>query len=483
MAVMLMIVLAIGTAFIEILIFDGNIFGWTFLHFILEKENYFGYLCNNETNFSTTALNESTNSCAEQDASFSLAFTLGVSFLLFLSFPLGFLLDRFGTWIFRSFASIMFTLGYALLAISNPLTSFLVYPFLILIGVSGVGLLMSNIQLASLTESSRGSVITLLNGLFDSSIVVMFLFKKGYDAGVDPHLIFQIMTGATLFIWMRTYVFMPKKTISLTVNSSSAIYGWMEWICFKTKQDNKKTTDIALDRISTIDFETSSVEEKSSIKSIEQTISFKACLKKVYFWSNIFHFCVISFRLNFFLGNVRLWLNSFLEDDETNSSTDILGYIIMFGAVVAPLNGLVIDLLTKQQRKHTVNSRLVNMKASLVSMLITSILAIMLSVSVVIPTVIPSFILFLFARSFVYGGEAAFIALNFPFQHLGKALGLTNFVAGLVSFLQYALIKISVDADPTFRFINVGFLIFVSLSLLHPLIIYFEIRKLKTHKV
>ena len=474
-----MLFFTIATAFAETLIFNGNIFGWPFLHYILKDSHYFSYLCQ-ETN--STANKSEINdaiSCDSQDASFSLVYLLAVSFMSVTSFPLGYLLDRFGTWIFRSCASTMFTLGYALLAISNPSTSFLLYPFSVLIGVSGFGLMISNFQLGNLTSSAKGSVITLLNGLFDSSIVIMFLFKKGYDASVNPHLIFQIMTGATLFIWMRTYVFMPKKIIPLSVKSSSAIYGWMEWICFKTKQDNQTKIGIKLDDSGPTNFKKHLIVENVTPKPIKANISFKKSLLKKYFWSNLFHYCIITFRLNFFLGNVLSWLKGFVKADETSSFVDILGYITMFGAFVAPINGLIIDLVAKHQRKHNKSTKVINMNASLVSMLTTSILAIMLSVCAIVPTAIPSFILFLFARSFLFGGNVTFLSVLFPMEHFGKTIGLVSFFSGITITMYYVLVLIANKFDPTFYYINIGLLIITAFTLIHPLVLFLELRKLK----
>ena len=110
-------------------------------------------------------------------------------------------------------------------------------------------------------------------------------------------------------------------------------------------------------------------------------------------------------------------------------------------------------------------------------MSITSVLSIIYSALALISSAYGTFIFHLLTRGFVHGGLAAFVASNFPFRHFGKLFGLSGFIAGLFSFLQYGLFQISIHFDPDFYFINVGFLIACVLTLVHPAAIYIRIQR------
>ena len=70
---------------------------------------------------------------------------------------------------------------------------------------------MSKYQNANLAKSVWGFILTLLNGLLDSSVFVFLLLKKGFDSGFNLYSIFQILTCFTLLLQIRTYFFLPKK--------------------------------------------------------------------------------------------------------------------------------------------------------------------------------------------------------------------------------------------------------------------------------
>ena len=458
--------LSIGTAFLEVFIFAGNIFGWFSLQFVLDKENYFADQCSNLTLQNVTELKPNQpRFCSEQEASFNLVYTLAVSFLLFLNFPLGIFFDHFGTWIYRTLATTLFSLGYLLMATSSPQNSAQMYPAMIFIGVGGLSLLTSNVQTANFSKSAKGVIVTLLNGLFDSSVAVFFVFKKLYDINISINAIFWVMTGLTMFLWARTYVLFPKKHVPFSAPEKPIKYGWKQWICFrneKTKEENGMNAN----RISLENLPVDESKNNTSHKA-----SFTDCLKTVIFWTNVFHYSVLTFRLNLFLGTLQPWLKGFATASEISHFTDIVSILLMLGVFASPLNGLLIDIATKKLKQTNLNHEVLNLKVFLMSMFITSLLGIILSILVVIPTTYPSFVFLLLTRGFLFGGNAAFLSINFPFEHFGKLYGLTNLMAGLVSLLQYAVISIALEVDPKFFYINVVLLCIMIASLAHPLAI------------
>ena len=414
-------VLTISTGFLEVFIFAGNIFGWFSLQFVLDKENYFAGQCYNLTlqNFSNLDPDQS-NFCNEQEASFNLIYTLAVSFMSFSNFPLGIFFDYFGTWIYRTLATILYSLGYLLIATSSSQNSAQIYPAMIFIGVGGLSLLTSNVQTANFSKSARGFIVTLLNGLFDSSVAVFFVVKKLYDINVSIHAIFWVMTCLTIFLWVRTYFLLPKSRVPYSAPEKPSKYGWKQWICFQNGKNTKNRGVI----VNVIHLKTLPVADSKDIAT--QNASFIDCLKTTVFWTNVFHFSAISFRLNTFIGTLQPWLKGFATASEISHFTDSLSILLMLGVFASPLNGLIIDIANKKLKQANPNHKVLNLKVFLVPMLVTSSLGIILSILIVIPTTYPSFVFLLLTRGFLFGGNAAFLSINFPVVHFGKLFGITT---------------------------------------------------------
>jgi len=501
------------TAFAEILFFGGIIFGFPSLQYVLEKEGYFEYLCNDNVSREFASRNKVMNfthsTCPEQGANFNLAFTLGSSILFIAGLPWGFVFDRYGTWVFRSIISTSYTLGYILLTVSTRNSASLLFPVSILFGIAGIGILLSNYQIANLTKSFRGSMMTLMNGLFSSAVVVFFIFKKGYDFGINLYLILQIMSWLTLFLWLRTFLLLPRKSIPFPLPSDGVIFGWKDLLryckmikdqpsktctsdsakssCNNTKRKNSKviqTKDGSSLQSDIQDIKPNCSDKKVSSKIADADninpdyLSFVDTLRNPLCWTNIYHYSVIAFRLSFLFGSVLDWLRSFTEREQISKLTDDFFVILLFGVCVSPLNGVIIDLVRKVMKSRTPNSKILNLKASFVSMLITSVLSIIYSSLALVPSAYGTFIFHTLTRGFLHGGLAAFVASNFPFCHFGKLFGLSGFIAGLFSFLQYGLFHISIHFDPDFYYINIGFLIACVLTLIHPTAIYVQMKKL-----
>jgi len=98
----------------------------------------------------------------------------------------------------------------------------------------------------------------------------------------------------------------------------------------------------------------------------------------------------------------------------------------------------------------------------------------LLSVCVSIPNTFTSRAFFLLFRGLLFPTLASFIAFAFPSQHFGKLFSITEFVAGVVSFLQYALFQVTVRLDSRFVFVNSVLLCCGVLTFANPIMIYRE---------
>ncbi|XP_019637076.1 PREDICTED: solute carrier family 43 member 3-like [Branchiostoma belcheri] len=91
------------------------------------------------------------------------------------------------------------------------------------------------------------------------------------------------------------------------------------------------------------------------------------------------------------------------------------------------------------------------------------------------PDMFLTFVLHIVSRAFIYGGNTAFIANSFPAEHLGRLIGLSYLVAGLVGLLQYPLIGwIKTAGSPFYVYIFV--LVLSVMTFVHPTYIDYHCR-------
>ncbi|XP_008942813.1 PREDICTED: solute carrier family 43 member 3, partial [Merops nubicus] len=127
--------------------FCGIIFGWASLVFVLKDLGYFKDLCQ-ATPTATPSPNTTLllTECSLQDEQFSLVFTIGSFMNNFMTFPMGFIFDRFGTTAARLIAISLYTSGTLLVAFSTPELAVLLFPAMSMISVGGILLILTNMQ-------------------------------------------------------------------------------------------------------------------------------------------------------------------------------------------------------------------------------------------------------------------------------------------------------------------------------------------------
>ena len=435
-AIKLQIIASIATALLEILFLCGIILGFPSLQLIFENEGYFAYLCPNKSdnisfNFKLNLTNRKIF-CDEQEASFNLAFTIGMAFFYICSFPSGYLLDRFGTWIFRTIATSLYSFGFILLAMSSQETSYLLYPALVLLSGAGRGMFLTNFQLSNFSKSYRGIILTLMTGSMTSSVLTFLLVKKSYDAGGNVHMVLWITTGFTTLLWLRTYFLMPKNILHYPVPESEYLYGWNQISCCKTRKLSPVNVKETFPQLGVK--ETGVIQNKKNEK-----ITFKECLKNLMFYTNMLFFSFISLRVTSFLASSLSWLRSFKNEEEVSSLSDNFGVVALFSGFLSPLNGIIIDATAKYLQTKVSNEKTRNLRACLVSMIVSNVLAIALSVAALVTSAYGSFVLYMTSRAFIHGSNTTFLGINFLSYHFGKLYGLTNLINGLFSLMQYFL--------------------------------------------
>ncbi|XP_038055312.1 solute carrier family 43 member 3-like isoform X1 [Patiria miniata] len=233
-------VLTLGLGAFENLLFSGVFFGWASLVYVVKQEGYFSHLCpptNTSTNStenvgitippaglqispsdptqaSTTLASVGPGggfpTCPEQDAELQLMFTIATFCYEFLLFPMGIVLDKFGTLTMRLLSSCLIIAGLLLIAFSSRETAFLLYPATCFLAIGGVELMFTNMQISSLFGRRKATVMTFLSGCLDSSAFVFIIVKLLYESlGVPLQTSFFVLAGICLTMCLNTLL-LPK---------------------------------------------------------------------------------------------------------------------------------------------------------------------------------------------------------------------------------------------------------------------------------
>ncbi|OXB59722.1 hypothetical protein ASZ78_012643 [Callipepla squamata] len=156
--------------------FCGIIFGWASLVYVLKDLGYFEQWCETSDNLNP---NRTLYDCSGQDEQFSLVFTIGSFMNNFMTLPMGYVFDRFGTAVARLIAISLYTGGTLLVAFSTPDLAVLLFPAMSMLSVGGMVLILTNMQVGNLFGKYRSIIITLYNGAFDSSSAIFLIIKVG----------------------------------------------------------------------------------------------------------------------------------------------------------------------------------------------------------------------------------------------------------------------------------------------------------------
>ncbi|CAL8264019.1 unnamed protein product [Lota lota] len=456
--------LTLFTGMVECLCFSGIVFGWASLVVILKAEGYFSSLCVNGTGLNgTTANGTQVLDCSGQDEQLSLVFTIASFVNNFLTLSNGFLFDHFGTTVARLFGISLYTTGALFVAFSSTALSILLYPALSCIAMGGIMLLITNMQVGNLFGSQRSTIITLYNGAFDSSAALFLVIKLMYESGVSLMVSFISLAACSVIHLLRTFLLLPGDKIPYPLPPSYT-YGVT---CHKSQAFSPLTRDDA-----------PPLQEKS----------FWKCVFSRLFLFQLLWLSAMQLRHYLFIGTLNPTLQRLAEEDPllVSQYTNVFAITQLCGVLFAPWNGLIMDRHKGRPRATEETEREADMRASVLSLGLTVLLCVLFSVCATIP-LLPlqylTFVLQVLSRSFLYGGNAAFISITFPPVHFGKLYGLIMALSAVISLLQYPctiLINGWLGGDPFY--VNVALVLLCLLAFIHPVNVHLHCRKLASRR-
>ncbi|XP_016042100.2 equilibrative nucleobase transporter 1 isoform X2 [Erinaceus europaeus] len=421
------------TGLLECLGFAGVLFGWTSLVFVFKTEGYFEELCAPVGNATEP------EGCKAQEEKFSLIFTLASFMNNFMTFPTGYIFDRFKTTVARLIAIFLYTTATLTIAFTSAESALLLFLAMPMLTVGGILFLLTNLQVGNLFGKHRSTIITLYNGAFDSSSAVFLIIKLLYERGISLKASFIFLSACSVLHIGRTFLLMPRGHIPHPLPPNYS-YG----LCSGQESREEKMVELEKLNVRSKEFSSTSTEKTLGPEEKQATRSF---------WS-------FAFTRRFawhlvWLSVIQLWHYFF----------------------IGTLNSLLTNLAGGDLKQGSSTS-MVALCSTVPSLALTSLLCLgfALCASVpVLPLQYATFILQVISRSFLYGGNAAFLTLAFPSEHFGKLYGLVMALSALVSLLQFPLFTLIKGPLLSHSFyVNVGLVLVTLLTLVHPFLVYRE---------
>ncbi|NXG26173.1 S43A3 protein, partial [Grallaria varia] len=440
-------------------VFCGIIFGWASLVFVLKDLGYFHQLCESPGNNVTQELG-----CSAQDEQFSLVFTIGSFMNNFMTFPMGFIFDRFGTLAARLIAISLYTGGTLLVAFSTPELSVLLFPAMAMLSVGGILLILTNMQVGNLFGKYRSIIITLYNGAFDSSSAIFLIVKLLYAQGLSLQAMFLFLAACSAWHLLRTFFLMPRTRIPYPL-APTYNYGLQcprRSRSYRTYEEKRPPGENGPEETPLEPHVPQGARSGDLDCRGEATsgMTFRACVCSWLFAWHVVWLSVMQLRHYLFIGTLNPLLERLSHGDPYLVSiyTNAFAFTQLCGVLCAPWNGLILDWHKRGKRRcpegNCARGALADLRAAVVSLVVTVVQCLLFSVCAAVP-VLPvqfaTFVLQVISRSFLYGGNAAFLAIAFPPEHFGKLYGVAMALSALVALLQYpcfALVQGPLHGDP-----------------------------------
>ncbi|KAM9857663.1 equilibrative nucleobase transporter 1-like [Aulostomus maculatus] len=468
--------LTLASGMLECLCFAGVMFGYASLVFVLKEDGYFSQLC-----VTDPGTNSTMTGCIRQDEQFSLVFTIASFLNNFLNIVNGYIFDRFGTMVTRLLAISLYTTGTLLVAFSSATLSELLFPALSCIAVGGILLLLTNMQVGNLFPAHRSTIITLYNGAFDSSSAVFLIIKVLHEAGISLRSSFLVLSLCSVIHLVRTLLLMPTTHIPYPPPQGYT-YGAR---CGKSNSYNVEQSEGLREGAMMVaeasrgrDDDPAAPEDSAETRESGTEASFRSCVLSWFFLWHLLWLSIMQLRHYLFIGTLNAKLTRLAGQDGALVSQYINAFAVtqLCGVLCAPWNGLIMDRHKGKPLDPGESEQEADLRSSSLSLFLTSLQCLLFSLSASIP-VLPlqylTFVLQVLNRSFLYGGNAAFICIVFPAPHFGKLYGLVMSLSALISLLQYpcfALVRGALGGDPFY--VDVALTLLTLLVFVHPVYVF-----------
>ncbi|XP_056007766.1 equilibrative nucleobase transporter 1-like isoform X2 [Ostrea edulis] len=394
----------------ESLLFGGIQFGWSSLVFVYKEIGLYGNLCpGNQTRYQS-------ESCPKQEEYLNMFFSIATALLFITSIVVGFIHHRLGTTKCRLLFIVICSCGMLLLSFTTSDIPWLFLPGLTLVGVSGLALLVTDMHVVSYIRKGKAFFVTVLNGAFDSSAVVMVIVKIFYERGIKiQHTFWGILV------------------VHLLVTLSNTFLHWKQSQMIPGKTSSEKT-----------EYEKGNDEFENETQTNGKDPTFWRSACSLRFSLYLIWIFVLTLRWSTYLGSVNRQFSMVLESDEMVSEyTNVLSYSLFGGVLVSIIVGSLLECIKKRFEgrsdvyKKDVYPLVIALSTGCTLSLIISILGIFQSAD----TFYAEFVVIPFYRSLLFSTNMNYIVAMFHNTWISHILVISFALMGLAVLSQYFVFK------------------------------------------
>ncbi|XP_053408084.1 equilibrative nucleobase transporter 1-like isoform X2 [Mercenaria mercenaria] len=513
-------------AFMEVLLFGGVIYGWGSLVFILKEEGFYSDYCtendignnpdylspnqfpyltlsnnsldeksydviiadDNSSTFQRITENKAINGgCSAQESQLNLWFSIAVSFMCLSFAGIGYLIRHIGTRNTRAIFFFIYLIGTLCLAFTSPEIPWLLLPGLCCIGIAGLTVYSTNLQVSNLHPHLRSTIVAILTGLFDFSSINKQIVRIAYESGIarrTSYIFISVMFA--VIIATSTLFFLPKMNISEDYMKEQKR---RRSSCMQEKKLVRQD-DSSLQPAEKLYEELLKVHEKElgvmngSVHLAAAGDSSKPSLLSVVFsmtyMLHLYWLFVHALRFVTFIGQLNVWLENIFDGNEAKvgEMLAIFSYMTMGAVGSALLCGFVYDY----QRKRYVNAG--EIKRVYFPVVLPMCLVIFYSIGTTIICYIKhevapyfAFVLFTLFRTSLFTVAVAFIGDAFPIDYFGVLFGFIELSAGIAGLAQYPLFQWYDGYDGSYMNVNHFLLVLEVSTVIHPILLYIKGRR------
>ncbi|XP_033762512.1 solute carrier family 43 member 3-like [Pecten maximus] len=466
---------------LEVLLFGGLQYGWVSLLYIIKQEKVFENLCfkSNNVTSGNGSLSTSDETCLPQDERFNLVFSIGIAVFTLISALTGHLYYKFGVKKVRALSITVLVAGVISFGFTSQEIPWLVLPGIVFVGVAGLSLLISNMQVAVLLPKASSVYIGLLSGCYDSSVVTQMAVKALYENGISHAYSYMGVAILCVVISGLCTLIHPglENKSSTSANADDVVKDMGDNVkpigSINASFNNDEKHLKVLPAETTADKEIVYDNQVSPFASDDiKSPSIGSIICSRLYILHVLWMSALLLRFYYFIGSINRLLEQTLENDrQVSYFTDVMAYTMLGGMASSFIAGQVFQV---QNKWFTGTMKTV------VPLAVTSCLGILLSsLSFVTSTTVlyADFVVLTFFRSFVYSVNMDFVIISFPQKFMSVLYGLVISVSGMLSLTQYALFTWTTRYEDAMNHVNIFLLCLSVISLLHPILIFTSQKK------
>ncbi|XP_023227451.1 large neutral amino acids transporter small subunit 4-like isoform X1 [Centruroides sculpturatus] len=437
--------------YFESLLFAGIIYGWPSLVYLFKEDHLYSHLCSNitvavESNVTVAVHAEMYTkktqvnyiNCYEEDSMYNLAFSIGTCILSTSVLFGALILDYMGLRFTRVLNSIILALSFLLFGLCNKERPYLIFFGVVLLGLGGGQLRLTDLQIADIFPKAKATVIALYGGAYTGSSIVFLFFKIGYEFGISWRTSFYFCSILSLLMLIPTFLLFPKIKFNSEVHKSNKVTQNVIHNDEKTPLIVSTNTKHKIDH----DHPQSQISIDKSVEYMK-SLPLSHSLTSFSYLIHVYSISIACLVVMIYNGSFNVWISAVTKNNETVSYlVEVFGSIQILMVIIGPVVGTMMDYAVNKANtvKEAISRRKKRQKGGFWALLITFIVTIALLTCTFfsnINAIYVSIFIYLLARSMSISAQPAYIRVRFPQHHFNVLTGISGVAIGFQALIQY----------------------------------------------